>query len=73
MHPMYRNKYLINWILESEKLNKYNEIEKHKLFFKECQNHKILLKKLLVTLKKQKKKDNWIWCFYKRKSYTSIL
>jgi len=50
------NKYLINWILESEKLNKYNEIEKHKLFFKECQNHKILLKKLLVTLKKQNKK-----------------
>ena len=42
--------------MESERLNKYNEIEKHKLFFKECQNHKILLKKLLITLKKQNKK-----------------
>ena len=49
-------KHLINWVLESERLNKYNEIEKHKLFFKECQNHKILLKKLLITLKKQNKK-----------------
>lgn len=49
-------KHLINWVLESERLNKYNEIEKHKLFFKECQNHKILLKKLLLTLKKQNKK-----------------
>ena len=50
------SKYLINWILESERLNKYNEISKHKLFFKECQSHKILLKKLLLTLKKQNKK-----------------
>ncbi len=49
-------KYLINWVLESERLNKYNEISKHKEFFKECQNHKILLKKLLITLRKQKKK-----------------
>jgi len=49
-------KHLINWVLESERLNKYNEIEKHKIFFKECQNHKILLKKLLITLKKQNKK-----------------
>ena len=49
-------KHLINWVLESERLNKYNEIEKHKLFFKECHNHKILLKKLLLTLKKQNKK-----------------
>ena len=49
-------KHLINWVLKSESLNKYNEIKKHKEFFKECQNHKILLKELLVTLKKQNKK-----------------
>ena len=49
-------KHLINWVLKSERLNKYNEIEKHKQFFKECQNHKVLLKELLVTLKKQNKK-----------------
>ena len=49
-------KYLINWVLESERLNKYNEVGKHKLFFKECQNHKVLLKKLLLVLKKQNKK-----------------
>ena len=48
--------HLINWVLESERLNKYNEITRHKQFFKECQNHKILLKKLLLTLKKQNKK-----------------
>ena len=49
-------KHLINWVLESERLNKYNEPMKHIQFFKECQNHKILLKKLLLTLKKQNKK-----------------
>ncbi len=49
-------KHLINWVLESERINKYNKIEKQKIFFKECQNHKYLLKKLLFTLKKQKKK-----------------
>ena len=49
-------KHLINWVLKSEQLNRYNEIEKHKQFFKECQNHKILLKELLITLKKQNKK-----------------
>ena len=49
-------KHLISWVLESERLNKYNEVSKHKFFFKECQNHKILLKKLLLTLKKQNKK-----------------
>ena len=49
-------KHLINWVLKSEHLNKYNEIEKHKQFFKKCQNHKILLKQLLLTLKKQNKK-----------------
>ena len=49
-------KYLINWVLESERLNKYNEVGKHKLFFKECQNHKVLLKKLLLVLKKQNKR-----------------
>ena len=49
-------KHLINWVLKSEHLNKYNEVEKHKQFFKECQNHKILLKELLLTLKKQNKK-----------------
>ncbi len=50
------SKHLIDWVLQSEKLNKYNEIAKHKLFFRECQSHKILLKKLLLTLKKQNKK-----------------
>ena len=50
------NKYLIKWILESEKLNQYNEVSRHKKFFKECQNHKILLKKLLLALKKQNKR-----------------
>ena len=50
------SKPLINWVLKSERLNKYNEIKKHKDFFIECQNHKVLLKNLLVTLKKQNKK-----------------
>ena len=49
-------KHLINWVLESERINKYNEIEKQKSFFKQCKNHKYLLKKLLLTLKKQNKK-----------------
>ena len=49
-------KHLIDWVLESERLNKYNEIVRQKEFFKECQNHKILLKKLLLTIKKQNKK-----------------
>ena len=49
-------KNLISWVLKSERLNKYNEIKKHKQFFKECQNHKILLKDLLITLNKQNKK-----------------
>ena len=48
--------HLIKWVLESERLNKYNDIAKQKAFFKECQNHKYLLKKLLLTLKKQNKK-----------------
>lgn len=48
--------YLINWVLESEKLNHYNDISKHKQFFKECINHKILLKKLLISLRKENKK-----------------
>ena len=50
------NKFLIKWILESEMLNQYNEASRHKQFFKECCNHKILLKKLLLTLKKQNKR-----------------
>ena len=49
-------KHLISWVLESEKLNQYNDIDKHKQFFKECKNHKILLKKLLISLKKKNKK-----------------
>ena len=49
-------KHLINWVLEREKLNNYNKPEKQKLFFKECKHHKHLLKKLLLTLKKQNKK-----------------
>ena len=48
--------YLINWILDSEKKNKYNEITKQKEFFNQCKNHKYLLKKLLLGLKKQNKK-----------------
>ena len=48
-------KELINWVLESEKRNKYNEISRQRDFFKQCINHKFLLKKLLITLKKQKK------------------
>ena len=47
---------LINWVLESEHVNQYNEIKKHKSFYNECLNHKKLLKKLLITLKKQNKK-----------------
>ncbi len=47
---------LIRWTLKSEKLKKYNEIDRQKKFFRECKNHKILLKQLLITLKKQKKK-----------------
>ena len=49
-------KQLISWVLESEKRNRYNEISKQKDFFKQCINHKFLLKKLLITLKKQNKK-----------------
>ena len=48
--------HLINWVLESEHLNKYNEVKKQKAFFEQCKNHKYLLKKLLLTLKKQNKK-----------------
>ncbi len=48
--------YLINWILESERLNKYNTISKQKEFFKNCKTHKKLLKKLLANLKKENKK-----------------
>ncbi|WP_440931908.1 class I SAM-dependent methyltransferase [Candidatus Pelagibacter sp.] len=47
---------LINWVLKSEKLGQYNEVSRQKRFFKECENHKILLKQLLKTFKKQKKK-----------------
>ena len=49
-------KSLINWVLESENINKYNEISEQKKFFLKCQNHKKLLRKLLIKLKKQKKK-----------------
>jgi hypothetical protein len=48
--------HLIKWVLESERLNKYNEVKKQKSFFRQCENHKYLLKKLLLTLKKQNKK-----------------
>lgn len=48
--------YLINWILESEKINKFNEIEKFKEFFLKCQNQRYLLKKLLISLRKKNKK-----------------
>ncbi len=47
---------LIKWILKSEKINQYNEIVRQKKFFKECKNHRTLLKQLLTMLKKQKKK-----------------
>ena len=48
--------YLINWVLESERINKYNDLHKQKDFFKKCQKHKYLLKKLLINLKNQNKK-----------------
>lgn len=48
-------KYLIDWILERESINKYNELYKQKAFFKECKNHKHLLRKLLLKLKKENK------------------
>ncbi len=48
--------YLINWILESEKRNKDNEIKKYKEFFLKCENHRYLLKKLLIDLNRQNKK-----------------
>ena len=54
--PLKECKYLISWVLESERLNGYNRIDKQKQFFKQCQNHKYLLKKLLLKLKKQNKK-----------------
>ncbi|MBH00904.1 MAG: methyltransferase [Candidatus Pelagibacter sp.] len=49
-------KYLINWVLKSERFNSYNDIKKHKEFFQNCKNHRILLKKLLSSLKSQNKK-----------------
>ena len=49
-------KYLISWVLKSEKLNNYNDIKKHKKFFQEFKNHRTLLKKLLNSLKNQNKK-----------------
>jgi len=48
--------HLINWILESEEKNQYNELKKQKEFFRQCQKHKHLLKKLLLSLKNQNKK-----------------
>lgn len=48
--------HLIKWILESEKKNRYNEIKRQKEFFRQCKKHKNLLKKLLLSLKKQNKK-----------------
>ncbi len=48
--------HLISWILESEKKNRYNDIKRQKEFFTQCKNHKYLLKKLLLNLKKQNKK-----------------
>ena len=48
-------KNLINWVLKSEKLGQYNEISRQKRFFRECENHKTLLKQLLYTLKEQGK------------------
>ena len=47
--------YLIDWVLKSEKLNKYNTIKKQKDFFKACKTHKILLKKLIKNLIKEGK------------------
>ena len=49
-------KHLTKWNKKRQKLKKYNEVIKHKQFFQECKNHKILLKNLLITLKKQNKK-----------------
>ena len=48
-------KHLINWVLKSERLNKYNEIKNTNNFLK---NVKIIkfIKRTTVTLKKQNKK-----------------
>jgi hypothetical protein len=48
--------HLINWVLTSENLHKYNTVKKQKEFFQECKIHKILLKKLIIDLIKKGKK-----------------
>ena len=48
--------HLINWILKSEELNKYNTVERQKKFFKECKVHKTLLKNLINGIKKEGKR-----------------
>lgn len=48
--------HLINWVLASENLHKYNTVKKQKEFFQECKIHKILLKKLIIDLNKKGKK-----------------
>jgi SAM-dependent methyltransferase len=50
------NKKLIQWILEREQIGKYNTTRRLKLFFDECEKHKLLLKKLLNSLRADKKK-----------------
>jgi hypothetical protein len=50
------NKKLISWILEREEIGKYNTTKRIKDFFNECEKHKFLLKKLLNSLRVDKKK-----------------
>ena len=50
------NKKLISWILEREEIGKYNTTRRIKDFFNECEKHKSLLKKLLNSLRVNKKK-----------------
>jgi hypothetical protein len=50
------NKKMINWILKRESIFKFNSHKTIKNFFINCENHKFLLKKLILNLLKDKKK-----------------
>jgi len=49
-------KRIINWILEKEYIEKSNSSKTFKTFFQRCEEHKYLLKKLILKLKADKKK-----------------
>ena len=48
--------HLTKWLLEKERVNKYNDYKTYYKFFKEVKKHKNDLKRLLVDLKRNKKK-----------------